>query len=1390
MAEKFVPNLNAAAAGNVGSDGVRTVPLGGGSIDALRQGVQKMKELAPPTYTSKNIVAAYQAYMDELISGYKTIKNSEEVVEEPMRLLLDAMDQHEKSSFLPSHLSDVERYFVLLGNILLSKIVEGIECTMSFIRLSGKIENGKLINVHGAPYLEKYVGKSKPDTGLHVTEIMCELARYINGGEDKVPKCAPTDPPNLKADLLPVIYLNGTMVAYYSVASAQSSCVYYPFNTILSSNPNDSNSLFGVKSVTPNVDQKKLNTNGYYMWECNIFDFVNRFKTLSNEQQMLFLCSLESLKGTQIPDKAILAFHNVLQQKGITVNKSEIQKKTAKLISKPPKIVPFRDIPAGIQGTDEQLNFLTLPAKGFSFPALPDHFNDGTELQPSDYFEALASCELRAHAIKATNGKINIFVSMENNEPRPVDMNPGRDEDRPRIVEIPPFAFSINGQSVSSSEGVEFPETTKEVNVSVRYKDMIDLGVVQVSLGTGTPAEMSYDEATETLRYNYGTSTMQPMLSHYVRLENDRRKSDLLPITKQFAKMIVANGYSLKMDEEPLSKGEGDEKYTYAYTITIHVLKGTVEVCKPYISKTYYVEKREVLGELENMYVPEFSLYPFIKPVDQVGNLLWHQYILTGLHHTKESMTAFLDHSTMTALYKSTDDVKAVDDENGADEEKRQDEEQLHFFKQGALKKNYIARTARLPQIPLGFYMEHEKYKEIGYILIPEPTTWTCDTDNEAKLALDMGSRRSVINCQVGRNSYFDFYQRNSCVKRLTEIETGNEDAQKLMDFLRTLFLEGNHTGRSTFVSSVIQYDLEGNVSDEDKTAPFIGGRIVADMSPDFATILKELFRTDKGDRTSANALEDLGIFSDFKRKILDEAKYGDFSATQALFVKDAALHMALNALSHGCATMKYYFSTPTYASGKDLTTCWENVKDNYLNDLLGGCSIDTDSAQLEAVALYRYKFAALKKAGHFQYTILIDGGDSTFDVSFIEHPTHDIHGSLPRVKRNLSFRYAGQNILVDSIRDVCRNWKITKKELLLLWNISDKKDSVSRSDYEDLSGQIFGDSETTISDENWKGEYAKDIIYQLIEKLGLDSLCSVAAVKNKYAKSSDPNSGSNYKKIEHTTEYEVNRRGQHFWEMVLDIIRFKYLMLLRIIIQNIQDIISFSDEHVRNTVQVLLYGNTNHVAELVWPDGSHGIDLASMQQWMRDVILDIRTNATKLSLQETNSEDSYEELQKENCGRTIDFKVVSEIDADKKALVQGLVTDGEEIPDTKLQVTVDLDEFENRFDPSRQKEFMVSGFRQELEKEAEFYPKTPYDGNKNYQHIVKQIAMAADPQLFEMSNSGIGDIIRELGLEDQDVQDISMETLATLHIINLYLTGYTDQQCDYADATFFPKKK
>ena len=1373
--EKFVPNLSGDAAGTVSADGVRTVPLGS-DIDALRHGVQKMKELAPPTYTSKNIVAAYQAYMDELISGYKTIEGGKETVKKPKNLLLDALGQRENSTYLPLHLTDVERYFVLLGNILLSGIVEDIDCTMSFIRLSGKMEGDKLINVHGAPYLEKYVEKSKPDTGLHVTKIMRELAGYINGGDDKVPTCAPTDPPSLKADLLPVIYLNGTMVAYYSVAPASDFCVYYPFNTIFSANPNGSDSLFGVKSVPPKVDKDKkdkLNTSGYYMWECNIFDFVKRFNKLTAEQQMLFLCSLDSLKDTQIPNEVISAFHTVLQAKGVAVNAAAIAAQTANLASKPLKIVPFKDIPAGIQGEDAQLNYLTLPKSNFRFPMVPDHFKDGIELPKNDYFMALAPSKLHAHAIKAADGQIKVFVSMDNNDPRPVDMDPGKCNPTPQIRNIHPFTFKINDQDVSNSEGVKIP-LTDTVSVSVRYKDMIDLGDVLVSLGTKDHAEMSYDEATETLRYDYGTKIMLPMLSHYVRLESVKRKSDLLPVTKEFAQMIVANGYSLEMEEIPefSHDEENNEDTCTSATVIIHVLRGKEEVCKPCIRKTYRTEEREVLGERQHMYVPEFSLYPFVNPVDQTGKLLWHQYILTGLHHIKESMTDFLDLSSMTAFYEDAN------------------VEELSFFKQRALKNDdYIARTAKLSQIPSGLYMTHKTYKEIGYIVVPEPPVWDCDTTKQAKLALDMGSRRSVINCQVGKTSNFNFYQPNRCVKRLTEIEIeqrqDNADALERMTFLRTLFLEGTHNANtSTFVSSVIQYDLEGNVTEEDRTTPFIGGRIIADMSSDFTDIIKKVFSADGGDAGNKAAAEDalasLGILSDFKRRILAAAIYGDFTDVQALFVKDAALHMALNALSNNCANLEYHFSTPTVNAGNDLASCWNDVKEKYLNNALNGCVITINAPHLESEALYRFKHDQLKASGAYRYTILIDGGDSTFDISLIEHTINTPQTSTPTVKRNLSIRYAGQNILVDSIRDVCRKWNIKKEEFLLLWDVGANKNSHQEDTYYELSEMLFkySDDNNTVPEAIWKGEYAKDVIYQLIEKLGLDPMYDMVS-RQKY-----PRHLRETKRRE--LSYEEQQKCDHFWEMVLDTIRFKYLMLMRCILLNVQNLISFDPKETTKTVQVLLYGNTNHVAELVWPDGRHGIDMASMQKWMLDVFSYTRSVSTEPSVEVADQETSQITTHVEHGDAGMKFKVVSEIDADKKALVLGMVTDDGAAAATPMS-TKDLNELTSYFDDDKQKEFMSSGFSKELRKGELFYPERAFVGNKHYKQIVNKLADKVSPETqFVMSTSAVGTAVSSLGLDYQDVQENSLDALVTLYIINLYLIGYNDDHCDYDDATFF----
>lgn len=1376
MAEKFVPNLDAAAVGGVGADGVRTVPLSP-SLDTLRAGVQKMKELAPPTYTSKNVVYAYQQYMDELIEGYETVERRTEngisqlveLTKKPRDLLADVNSNRAQATILPPYLRDTERYFVLVGNILLSGIVDGIDCTMSFIRLAGKQVGDVLNDVDAAPYLEKYVGENRrltleAKTGLRFTEILRALAWYINDPA-RVPECCPPNAQmNMKAMLLPVIYLNGTMVAYYSVANSNDSCVFYPFNTALSNDADAHLALFGVESTA-----LRDNLTGYYNWECNIVKFVEKFRQLSADQQMLFLSALESLRGDQLKQEAIEAFHYIFNVYEIPINQAAIHQNAANLISKPLKIVPFKDIPAGIQGTDEHLNFLTLPRRDFRFPMVPERFGGDTEFPINNYFEALASGKLHAHAIMGADDMINVFVSMENNEPRSVNPDPGNNEGIPQYDNIQPFTFKINGQDVSSSNGVVIPQTNT-VSVSVRYKNMIDLGEVLVSLGEEAPAKMSYDKSTETLRYNYGNSTMQPMLPHYVRLESVKRKSDLMPVTKEFAKMIVEKGYRLKMEEDVLS--DGDDNYTY--TVTIRVFDGLEEVCKPCIRKTYRKEKREVLGDLENMFVPEFSLYPFIKPVDQDKNLLWHQYILTGLHHKKESMTTFLDRTSMTALYEGAT------------------EEVLHFFKQRALKNNdYIARTAKLSQIPSGLYMEHDAFEEIGYIVVPEPPVKDCNTNNQAKLALDMGSRRSVINCQVDANPNFNFYQRESCLKRLTEIEIDqnpeNNSEQELMKFLRVLFLEGTYTGSSTFVSSVIQYDLEENVSDADKTTPFIGGRIIADMSSEFSNIIKKVFSTDGEDEdvkaAADDALASLGILSDFKRKILASAIFGNFTDAQALFVKDAALHMALNALSNGCANLEYHFSTPTLNAGNDLAGCWNDVKHMYLDKALQGCVITINSPHLESEALYRFKHSKLKQTGAYRYTILIDGGDSTFDISLIEHTIDSPHASTPTVKRNLSIRYAGQNILVDSIRDVCRHWNIKKEEFLLLWNVGDKN-STQKEIYKELSEMLFkyGD---TVPEAIWKGEYAKDVIYQLIEKLGLDPMYVMVA-KQKYPKHLEDEKRK-------TPSHEVIQRCEHFWEMVLDIIRFKYLMLMRCILLNVQDLISFDLKDPTKTVQVLLYGNTNHVAELVWPDGRQGVDVISMQQWMLDVFSYIRADAAKPSVQDTdqvtNQETSQITNHVVNNGASMKFKVVSEIDADKKALVQGMVNDDGVAAAEPMKVK-NLDELTSSFDNDKQEAFMTSGFCKELKKGELSYPEKQFEGNKHYKHIVDKLANTVSPETqFAMSTLAVGTAVSTLGLEDQDVQEISLDALITLYIINLYLTGYTDVECTYDDATFFPKK-
>ena len=1140
--------------------------------------LQKARPDEFPSHTSKNSVSAYLMYLEDIINGFSYVDGAGARGEKSAKDIVDASIKDPGNHNLAALRRDIEKYLVLYANILLSQLLPSTHAfTMSFLPLNSEF-----------PYKAAYDAINKSDR----TETLLSVLRQIREELGRLPHTTYNPAACTAENFLAFICFNGEPVAYYS--SYTEGIGIYPFmNTVTRDDPS---ALLGVSSV--------LGANNYCEWRFDLDEFIEDYKgmcagvnaPLDNEKQLQFCKKLNNLSPNLA---AIRILIDRMSANGCWQGGPELA--AVQMNEVPLKLTGYRDLRAGLP-TAQALSQHTLPdndAAHSSFLMVPvsrDVLGDCG----NDYYKALAHEMPSVNLLEAQANPKTLWLFVSSADPN--------------------FSFSYGGPIDTYGMEIQDLGNAETITLGVSYRGK-NLGNIVVPLDTVHDPislamqlkvhKMIFDKNTgKVLYYNDIDNVVEkvsPMTNYVWLKEDDWGHTDncslvLAPLSKEFCTLLHKFGMTC---DDPVISSSGDN-----YEVKATIRHGTESFV---VTKTY--DHAHQVNQLD-FPMPELWVYPYCRFQFQDNGGIYHDIL-------KKIYLTALDQPS-TRAFEEYDELQIYAcRESGVFELLDQATQQKALGGSQKLDLPYAARLTSLPSDIQELYFSHErKYGELGcfFLDIPKHTVSLAKT---ASVGLDMGSRNSVVICDDGGaaaiHTYHPVFNGQSLYKCIVKMDTTDDpQGTEQMELLRAIFTEGESLphGNQSFVSTVYTFD---NFTAANNT-PFKTCRVVTAISPEQMNHIMAQFqdhaRSNK--QEPVQKLSEIGIYRDFKRKSLQEAAttHSVSGATES-FLLDAMYHMILNALVRGCGDIEIYFSVPTkkYAEAMNQTIIGLiksekgflrqnfNLKQigYYDAGVLQNLSIEGTGIQLkqmypklEAIALFGN--LPLPGAGSAPelYSVVIDGGDSTFDVSLIDYTqTVNMGGAASsRVQRNFSIAYAGAKILVDTIIDVCSKLKVNFGVFLALWACNNpvdlsNKDSLvvsaamtvfdvpKDSPMEDLLERTV-EWGVNDNDKNAEGTPLRDAVYRLIEGPGLNNPShrdNITIVSNAICH-------------DHAQANNIADRAVYVLRVINTVIRYKYVSILTIILSDLAEDIFPEGAVAKDTAKiaaVYLYGGTNRLAHSIW---------------------------------------------------------------------------------------------------------------------------------------------------------------------------------------------------------------
>lgn len=687
-------------------------------------------------------------------------------------------------------------------------------------------------------------------------------------------------------------------------------------------------------------------------------------------------------------------------------------------------------------------------------------------------------------------------------------------------------------------EGIKWnQDPTLPVILDIEYSDIndrtVNLGSYTLEPGSDDRDDrlFTWDEANlQLICACIPPRTINPFLDKYWNIP------EVMPITKECIELLEENHCSIT-------------DYTATKDRVSFKIVSEKGVKLETVSRNYTeadLVPSELKDDMNTIYtiMPRLSIFPYCRfTYNSVS--VWNKYYFTAI---AEDADSYLFFRTIKLQYRSAEEVGYKD---------------MEFIKKSLLdsdKKTFIAYRCYMTFIPQQIFIEDDSGNELGVIAVVAPKSIALDPNKKAIMGVDMGSRNSIVAYYQDSSKNEPLYIYNYA--DLIYDVCGSYTPMVAEEWDELLNLHGLSGGlvQNTFTSAVLDY-MDDDAPD--RVDPMVHGRIIADLSESsFKKIIRkaEQIVTPIDDN---NKLGEIGYHSNFKRTLWDSNDIEGVAPHVALFVKNLCYRLLLNAFMQRCGKIELRYTAPNDKVGSILKQHWtdalELAKEEFdIPDSLF-TNLSVANYKLESVALYHH-VKNNPKSLPYRYSVIIDGGDSTFDVSMI---VKDPSGT-PHLCQKFSIKYAGYNLLVRSIIDVAMKKKYTVADFQSMWipksGLKDR--NKDESAIADLMKAILVNGEI-----NWEStKSVEDVVYKLIEKNPI-GLCTTSS------KAKD----------------------------VISLVELKYLLLLNAIIQTCID--SIPDQNSDQPVSVFLYGGANNIAKMLYSSSPTEVEKelgAKMTEWLQ----------------------------------------------------------------------------------------------------------------------------------------------------------------------------------------------
>lgn len=982
----------------------------------------------------------------------------------------------------------IVRYIIISGLILMSEMRDDIECKVSYIRIADD---------DLSPYKPDLIF---PLASKYFNELLNEWAEFIDPNLEAFDSTTAT-----KIRMLCVVLLNDVPVAYYS----PDSIMFYPFKTITSS-PDKAENL-------PGVD---INSNNEWVFSLPDFQAIcQAVGYLTTSQRQILASKLNNLSSLPNTGNGFSLIMDILNLHFVGV-----------------VAPPYVDVPV-------KMSVYTIP--GTHPVSRSIESQEMPLLNTLGHLLAVPMENQKAEAIEYTPGNLSrdIYHALGFSVPKCTIFNDAATGQQWLMVsEVENCSFSYNGQLVTTAGLLITPPLAVPpagapqlvpLNLEVTYvpnAKSYHLGDISFSCNV-TTKKVAFDIPNQKLSFFIAGKggMLNPFISKYWE-----GVDNLLPVTKEFIRVIKACGYQLG---RPSILANGTD---IQIEIPIEDNIGTaVDIIKHTYSKDFIIEYGASVdigaGHQAHAIMPQLSVYPYHRFEDTKKISLWNKYFFSALIYDPKSYEYF---RTLNFTYDSIAGADVTLD--------------INKNKKVMLSTNedYTGYRTSAPVIPNYIYITDNQGVELGTMYIPKPPVTIVNPASNAVVGIDMGSRNSIVatyNVNMGNINYIystcDLKGKPLNYIFCNYIPCNDAELAEMDEACNMFGSPTSHVANceNSFISSVLDYiNIPG-----DKYEPYEHGRLIADLED--ATYQKILDMATKLGKAVIHPMDDIGLHNGFKEKLYRLTMGMDLPPEVELFIKNACYQMVLNAFCEGCGNISLNFTAPDDDTGNILQTTWQDAINNQkiLFDIPATINITAAPYMLESAAIFYNLSQIVGMEGVHQYAITIDAGDSTFDVSVFSCDKGAVKHNL---NETFSIKYAGKRLIVESIIDVCKANKVTSTVFCNLWGTVGMMHGKKALPTPEPFVKTITDANNDI---DWDKDSTKDVIYKLIENFGLNIFIATPLEKP-------------------------------IMEKIKNFINLKYCLMLNAILETCISILP-SGDIVDPTITVAFYGGTNNVANLLY---------------------------------------------------------------------------------------------------------------------------------------------------------------------------------------------------------------